>query len=229
MSSRSKSDAGGLRETMAVLDLLVHDLGNSAQEVLANLELSTARKGSDLTSVPIGSGVEAMHRMAQNIQTAIRARTTPYVPEAIPLRIAVQSAGIKACRMAGYHVEPVISCDSGSEVRADPMLIDALAEMMLNSIQASGSGTRISVQCEERDDRTLIVYEDGSVRADLPQIERSLHRLEKLLDVGDFHGSGTGLSMVKAIVDRYGGKISVRYRVDRDPASGLLFEVMLPQ
>ena len=86
--------------------------------------------------------------------------------------------------------------------------------LMMNALQAQPNGGQVTVrvrppspdnmQCE------LIVEDDGPgiAEKDLPRLFERFYRADKARS-RDIPGTGLGLSLVKSIVDAYGGQITV--------------------
>ena len=212
-----------------VLDLLSHDIGNVAQTIMARLDMIDA--GGDGRIAAIAKEVEAMHRMVKNVRIAYHAATHPFTPADLDLFTVLGSSAEKARRMSG---DGRMELDIGPArndvaVKADGMIVDMFAELMLNSIQFAGPAmARITVRAERTGHGLLIVYEDLSPICDLQRVERSASRMIRLASDNDFHGSGTGLMMVGALVHRYGGHVRFENRSKGDPRSGLRTVIELP-
>jgi signal transduction histidine kinase len=56
---------------------------------------------------------------------------------------------------------------------------------------------------------------------------RDAHRMERPI-LQKAKGAGMGLSLVKSLIDRYGGKIWAENRVYADHSMGSVFNVILP-
>jgi signal transduction histidine kinase len=231
MGRQARAKKGDGNESIRILDMLSHDLGNSAHMALAKLDMmgpdGIGRKAS---LDDIGREITSMHRLVKNVRNAVQARHLPYRPEDVDIFKAVQLAREDVSRYFGSApVVEIISSEPELSVRADRLLKEALAELMMNSMGSWGDGPcRITIGFERSSGRVRIIYEDLSKDVDLSRIEHSMDRLDRLLDEGDYHGTGTGLSMVKAIIERYGGTITVDRRKKGDPSSGSSFVIDLP-
>jgi signal transduction histidine kinase len=102
-------------------------------------------------------------------------------------------------------------------------LEQALQNLVANALRYTPEHGRITITSERRGDASVLTVQDSG--AGVPDDQRALvfDRFYK----GDASrratgGSGLGLSIVKAIIERHGGRISVRNQ------NGAVFEIVLP-
>jgi signal transduction histidine kinase len=175
----------------------------------------------------IAKDVMRVQRMALNVRTAVRAVRTPFSPERVGLRDSFEEGKEKAFRMADGEAS-VVSDLGDVFVTADTLLTDAFSELVTNSMEFSGDRAEISVRAEKKKDRVRVLFEDRSGPVDLKAVGSSAGRLDRLLEKGEYSGAGTGLFMVRAVIERYGGDVSFSHRIEGDPSSGLKVEIDLP-
>ncbi|MEU1672379.1 HAMP domain-containing sensor histidine kinase [Streptomyces roseifaciens] len=86
--------------------------------------------------------------------------------------------------------------------------------------------TRVSVALSREDDLVVLTVGDDGAGVPPAERERIFERFVRLDDARsrDEGGAGLGLAIVRDVVQRHGGRISVR----RAPEGGALFEVRLP-
>jgi signal transduction histidine kinase len=132
---------------------------------------------------------------------------------------AAQSAGV------ALHT----SIQPGAEqVTGDrPRLEQALQNLAANAIRYAPSGSTLRLAARPVDGGVALSVEDegaeGIAAEHLPHIFDRFYKADASR-VGVKGGSGLGLSIVKAIVERHGGRISVTSRPGRT-----VFDVVLPE
>ncbi|MDI2125946.1 sensor histidine kinase [Yinghuangia seranimata] len=110
-------------------------------------------------------------------------------------------------------------------VAGDPDLLElALENLVGNALKYSGPGSRIELRAFEEDGYVVVEVADTGhgIRADeLPYVWGELVRGS---DARGTPGSGLGLALVHAVVDRHGGRCEIRSR----PESGTVVRLRLP-
>ena len=126
----------------------------------------------------------------------------------------------------GFRVETAIAEDL-PVVNADPdALIQALINLLDNSIKYSRERKVMRIGLREEDGHAVISVEDQGVGIpprEQDKIFEEFYRVERGL-VHTVKGSGLGLSLVKHIVEAHGGRV----RVESRPGEGSRFSIFLP-
>lgn len=111
-------------------------------------------------------------------------------------------------------------------VTGDPdLLAVAVRNLLLNAAKYSGEGARIEVRGTEETDAVVIEVADTGwgIRAeDLPFVWEELWRAQ---DARGVEGTGLGLSLVRVVVHRHGGEVSLRSQFGR----GTSVRIALPR
>jgi signal transduction histidine kinase len=109
-------------------------------------------------------------------------------------------------------------------VQADPTrLRQAIANLIDNAIKYTPEGGRVVVATARRENEAVLTVSDsgpGVPETDQPRIWERLYRGDQSRSQS---GLGLGLSLVRAIVEAHGGRVSVR----NSPEGGAVFEVAL--
>jgi signal transduction histidine kinase len=114
-------------------------------------------------------------------------------------------------------------------VRADPMRLEqALQNLAANALRHVPPGGRIALEVERREDGVALSVRDngsGILPEHLPHVFDRFYKAEASRSEGTPGArSGLGLSIVKTIVERHGGRIDVR----STPGVETVFEIVLP-
>ena len=129
---------------------------------------------------------------------------------------------------SGRRIALQTSIGNGAEhVRADGRRLEqALQNLVANAVRHTPDGGRIVVSAERVSDGTLIRVEDtgpGIPPEHLPLVFDRFYKIDRARASGQ-SGSGLGLSIVKAIVERHGGRVSAA----NAPGGGARFDIVLP-
>jgi signal transduction histidine kinase len=118
------------------------------------------------------------------------------------------------------HVEIITDC-SGLEVTVDPHLMRrALANLLLNALQAMPDGGTLTISVSANDGSVAISVKDTGVG--IP--DEMKDKIFSPLATGKAKGTGLGLAVVKRIIDAHGGTITF----ESEAGKGTTFTVSLP-
>jgi signal transduction histidine kinase len=116
-----------------------------------------------------------------------------------------------ACRAAGIVIDASIEPGAGTVTGDRDRLEQALQNLAANAIRFAPAGTAVRLTAQRRGDRVAIAVTDqgpGIPPEHVPHIFDRFYKADASRE-GVSGGSGLGLSIVKAIVERHGGTISV--------------------
>lgn len=190
-------------------------LSEAASNALDQIELAIERMSRlisdllDLGRIESGLGIQRQPLDPAVLLAAVKQELEP-LAAAKGLRLVLRLAGEL----------PPIEGDSDR-------LHQALANLVQNAIKFTPAG-EVAIQAEQFGPNLAISVSDtgtGIPAADLPYIFDKFYRVGKRPGSGaQPEGSGLGLSIVKSIVDRHGGRITVESR----QGVGTTFRIMLP-
>jgi signal transduction histidine kinase len=107
-------------------------------------------------------------------------------------------------------------------------LEQALQNLAANAVRHTPAGGRLELGAEQIDSATRIVVRDtgpGIPAEHLPRVFDRFYKVDPSRSVAGTHsGSGLGLSIVRAIVERHGGRVTVSNARE----GGAVFELILP-
>jgi two-component system OmpR family sensor kinase len=131
-----------------------------------------------------------------------------------------------AAREAGATVEA--RGDQATLVRGDRLRLEqVLQNLAANALRHTPSGGRVTLDVTRRGEAVVLSVLDtgaGIDPAHLPHVFDRFYKVDASRAGESGAGSGLGLSIVKAIVERHGGRITVR----STPGVGTAFEIVLP-
>jgi signal transduction histidine kinase len=240
-------DLGEAKDQVKVyLDLLSHDVGNLVSPVNAYLEIVLGT--TTLTPVQfkyLSSALEAnrsMLHIIRNVRRSAQMLETSGV-ELVPMNLAKsvrQTASEAKTAFLGKKVNLRLNLPEQDEwVVADSFLDDVIYNLLTNSIKYDEHEDVIidvetkAVEFEGKNyinlriiDRAVGIPDDlkdkvlskefrKTARADRPFSQKS-------------KGAGMGLSIVKALMDRYKGRVWIENRVYEDFSRGSIFNLLLP-
>jgi len=240
-------DLGEAKDQVKVyLDLLSHDVGNLVNPVNAYLEIVLGTTA--LTPVQykyLSSALEAnrsMLHIIRNVRRSAQMLETTGV-ELVPVNLAKsvrQTAAEAATAFLGKKVNMRLNLPEQDEwVVADSFLDDVIYNLLTNSIKYDDHEEVIidvetkAVEFEGKNYINLRIIDRGvGIPDDLKtkvfskdfrkmvRTDRSMPQKSK--------GAGMGLSIVKALMDRYKGKVWIENRVYEDFSRGSIFNLLLP-
>jgi signal transduction histidine kinase/uncharacterized protein YigA (DUF484 family) len=234
-------------EVRMYLDLLTHDIGNLVNPVNAYLEMVMAT--TTLTPVQhkyVSSALEASRNMTHLIRNVRRSAQLLELDRAelVPVslsRALRQSTADSRNAFLGKTVDIRLNLpDHDIWVVADDFLDEVLHNVFTNSIKYDEHDEIVidvetkMVELENRDYAEIRVIDRGvGIPDDMKDkiFSREYRNLVKQDRVGHSKpkGAGMGLSIVKSLLDRYGGRIWVENRIHDDFTRGSVFIILLPK
>lgn len=109
------------------------------------------------------------------------------------------------------HVELIGNCDA---------LLGAFQNIILNAIQASGSGTAIHIEAKHCDTNINVIFTDNGPGMDESVLKKIFEPFYTTKD----NGTGLGLAVVKSVVELHGGEVAVESELGK----GTQFTITLP-
>lgn len=88
------------------------------------------------------------------------------------------------------------------------LLFQAFANVLDNAVKYTPSGGRISVNACKRDDRRMVVIENTTAPIAPQELDKLFQRFYRADKSRSEPGSGLGLSLVSAVVNLHGGKVT---------------------
>ena len=211
------------------LDLLGHDLGNIHQGLAGALEILSLKredpKTRDRTIDLSNRAVRKSMELTRNVMLLSRLRSEDPVLKEINLKQAVEDS---VEQIRGMFRDRDIEIDQDldeSKIRAEPLIKELFINILHNAVRLQDEDPWICIEARSKGDLVEISISDRG-----PGIpDRTKKNLFKRFGTrGDRTRTGLGLSIVKALVERYNGQIRAEDRVEGDPGRGAKFVIELP-
>ena len=137
-------------------------------------------------------------------------------------RVAERHAKTAADKQVMIVVEPR---DEGLRLVGDPMRIEqAVQNLAANALKHTPPGGVVRLSARRDPARVTLLVSDNGIGIPAEHLPHVFDRFYKADRSRSQSGSGLGLSIVKAIIERHGGTVSVR----STPHVETVFEVSLP-
>lgn len=125
------------------------------------------------------------------------------------------------------HENIDITIDEEMEAWGDAGLLrSVLQNLLTNAIKYSSRShdPRVYMGCKATEDHTIYFVSDNGVGFDMQEASKLFMPFKRLNSSSGFEGTGVGLSTVKKIIDRHGGRIWA----ESEPGKGATFYFVLP-
>ncbi len=220
-----------LQQTEFLLDLMSHDLNNINQAISSSLELMLTSEPFNLKYPRLAlAEVHRSRALVSNVKKFMLLREKEYKEEKVSLTPALKSAISQLCKdFPRKDVTVHFKTQRGPKfVKADGLLYD-LFYNILNNAARFDRHKKVVLDI-------LLFSDNGFWRFDfkdrgpgiIDERKQEVFFRTKVRKDG-LRGSGLGLTLVKGLVDRYGGKIWIEDRVKERPEDGSNFIVLLPK
>ena len=216
----------------------IHRLDHELKNPLATLQLSLTNLTQEMNllehqsnTLQVANGqIQRLRRLVQDLRKLADLDTYPIEPKAINLPDLLQGVIIAVRNTSDQQERPVSVITPQiswllTPVKGDSdMLTLAFYNLLDNAFKYTSPNNVIEILI--REDSTVVTVDvadggSGISEADLPHVFEELYRGKS---AGAAEGSGLGLALVKKIIERHCGQISVRSRIGQ----GTAFTVRLP-
>lgn len=179
--------------------------------LLRNVEAETLRLSQLVTSLRRLAELESLPVEAHPIDT-----------QAFFSEIQELERDLIATRSRHFTVEPPAQWPQ--LIGDQDLLLLALHNLLDNALKYTRPGDRIVLRGRIDDDELVIEVEDTGIGIDPAEVPMVWEELYRSRHVRDIPGSGIGLALVKAIIERHGGEASLTSQ----PGVGTTVTVRLP-
>lgn len=194
-----------------------HELRTPVTSLLGNVQFAERHGADPEVLAELGHDAERIARLVDELLVLERAGAAAQEPEPIELGPLVEQIvrghGDSGERVVLGSVDP--ACVSGER----ESLTRVLENLVENGLVHGPPAGRVTVAVRRRGGRALVTVSDEGPGPDAAQRDRLFERFWRAPEAAERPGSGLGLSIALAIVERHGGRISV---------DGSTFTVELP-
>lgn len=212
---------------------LDHELKNPLTAIrvgLANLAVASSETERQDVLTTVGEQAERLGRLSADLRKLAELETKLLEQTAVDVAELLQEA-VELARQQPAIAERSLALSMPRApwplpaVRGDrDLLFLAVYNLLDNALKFTHPGDTLEVRAFEDEATVLVEVADtgpGVLADDLPHIFEELYRGQGAQGEA---GSGLGLALVKAVIERHGGSVTVRSR----PGQGSVFTVRLP-
>ncbi len=110
-------------------------------------------------------------------------------------------------------------------VTGDALLLrEAIGNLISNAVKYTPQEGQITVRTDRGADEIVVTIQDSGSGISLDDQQGLFRPFTRLPSAGTEHGSGLGLSLVKTVVERHGGRVTV----DNVLGQGAIFGIHMP-
>ncbi|MGA1821976.1 MAG: ATP-binding protein [Thermoplasmatota archaeon] len=214
------------------LDLLVHDMGNIHQGLLGSAQLyQHVKDDRNKADRIVGNIEDLVHRsvnLVNNVNKLTTIMSTPPEPQVIDIAPLIKLA---AESVILSFPEKRVTHHFHSDLPAIKIMAEPVVEEVFHNLYHNALRYQSSMEPEIwtkicRDELNVVIEISDSGRGVDDQMKEIIFKRYKKSIMGKH--SGTGLSLVKALVERYNGSIKVEDRIEGDYSKGTKFIIKFP-
>lgn len=202
------------------ISLAAHELKNPLTSAMLTVEL--LKRSKNLKSLPEYKKIEKLDETLERLLSLtdellqvdrIRSGKLEYNMSEISLPDTVTSCIVDGRERYPNHKIKLDIIDKNIIVRGDSdKLTQAFTNVINNSVKFSEPGTTITVKVQQKNDKAIVSVKDqgeGIKEEDLTNVFKQFYR-----GGSNKEGMGVGLFLVKQIINRHGGSINIKSKVN---------------
>ena len=206
-----------------------HDLQEPLRMVSMQLDLIKHRHGKaldDQVLKSISTALEGAERMRRLIDSLLAYSRIDHLATSFDLTDANRafSDAVLNLRATIDRTQAIVTSDTLPSLRiAHEQLTQVLQNLIGNGIKYNRGQARIGVSAQKDGEFYVIRVQDNGIGIEQHLLAEIFKPFKRLHDQNEFTGSGVGLAIVKKIIERHGGRLSV----ESSPGRGTCFAFAL--
>lgn len=167
---------------------------------------------------------QVMGSLIEDLLTFHRLNEKPFGKKSVDLREMLTDVFTTAAKP-----RPDVKVEIGNlpKIQADPVMVRVACEhLVANALKFSKrhASPEITVGSERGDGETILWIKDNGIGFDMQYADKLFTVFQKLQKEPDFDGNGIGLSIVRRIAEKHGGRVWVKAA----PNDGATFYLAIP-
>jgi signal transduction histidine kinase len=220
-----------LKECKYSADSIAHDLRSPLTRICGAMEIAVNNERSKEEYVSaIQNAVEQIKGLREmiNVLLDISSMESNVLEDRKKIKLKIFLEEVidifqYAADERSIHIE--LECNNDAEVALSPIFMKrAIANLIDNAIKYTGKGGVVGIKAEITEKQLNLCVSDTGVGIAMSDIGRVFERFFRSESSRTTSGFGLGLSLVKAVVDSHGGRISVKSKLH----GGTTFVISLP-
>ncbi len=217
------------------LDLLGHDIGNLHQGIWAWMLLGKEKVGDKKTDAMVNENTSILVKrsidLVKNVLLLSRLENSKIDFQRVDLVQTIEFS-LDRAREINPNIDLAVDLDLNETdhyVQAEPIISELFFNIINNAISVQMENGKkphiyISINREIENEISIDIADEGPGIPD----ERKMDMFSRFERSADRAHTGIGLSIVRSLVDRYGGSIEIMDRISGDHSKGALFRIHLP-
>jgi len=220
-------------ELEAFAQSVAHDLRAPLRAIHGLPELLLERHGASLPDdgqrhlQMLSESAQRMDRLIDDLLSFSRSSHQPLRRETVSLA-ALTTSVVEDLRLAHGDRKLIFRLNKLRDCQADPALLkQVFVNLIANAIKFTSPREAgvIEVGFRDVDRRTVYFVRDNGVGFDMRHADKLFGVFQRLHHTEEFEGTGIGLSIVRRIIQRHGGRIWA----ESEPGKGATFYFTLPE
>lgn len=215
MAKETEPGRAALNHVQQVIAAVAHDFRAPARQMKSFGQLLDAQVGDSLDREPreylelIGAAADALLLKIDSLTRLSQVWSADFAPRPVVLGSAVSEALANVETLGAKHLDGVSGTDLTSVVMADrDLLVSLLAELIVNAIKFGASPVSVEITATDRERRCAISVIDSGPGFDAKDPVAAFQLFKRFHD-SNYPGTGTGLSMVQAILERHRSQATI--------------------
>lgn len=239
---RIVSQSRELKTAYKELDQFCHTVSHDLKSPLQVMKQLTQLLRGNLTPIGIPttedtlSILERLERKCEMTEAMISRLlefsemvTLPCCPKSVNTAVLIQSIfGELSALEPDRHITLEIGTQPFPHLSGDPTLLTLLFQNILgNAVKFTRprKDARILITASSQNSGLLVKIQDNGIGFDMDSSDKLFHIFERFHTAEEFEGNGVGLAIVKRIMERHGGTVSIESEQNVGTTVSLFFQL----